>query len=189
MAKCPHCGEPVGAGQERCFACGQSVRSRQWRARQTMNPLVFVLAGVLALVAVAAIVIVSAGAGKRRAALQARQELERVQDSVRKANRQAFDLAREQGRDEAVQGAAAQLAEIEARYSEVKARVAKGQPSQQQQYIINQFAAELARLRALVRSADGAAPDKRAAIQNDLRDGQRKLRSFISDLARAPQNK
>ena len=52
--KCPHCGEPLRVGQDKCYACGQNVRSRGYRVKQTVNPLVLIIAGAVALLAVAA---------------------------------------------------------------------------------------------------------------------------------------
>ena len=183
--KCPHCGEPLRVGQDKCYACGQNVRSRGYRVKQTVNPLVLIIAGAVALLAVAAGIITFSSAGKKRAALRAEVEEERVQDSVRKANRQMQTQVHEQKQDDATQAVIDELAGIEARYNEVKTKVVKDQASSAQQYIINQFTAELSSLKGLAGTIAATPPDKREAIRNQIRDGERKLRTFVSDLPRA----
>ena len=183
--KCPHCGEPVRVGQDKCYACGQNIRARGYRVKQRVNPLVLVLAGVIALVAVVAGIIALSSAGKKQAALNAQVEEQRVQDSVRKANRQMQTQVHEQNQDDATQAAIDELAGIEARYNEVKTKVVTDQASSAQQYIINQFTAELSSLKGLAGTIAATPPDKREAVRNEIRDGERKLRTYISDLPRA----
>lgn len=184
-SKCPHCGEPVRAGQDKCYACGQNIRARGYRSKEKTNPFVFVVAGVVAVVAVVAGVITFSSSGKKQAALRAAQEETRVQDSVRNANRLMQTQVREQKRDDATQAAFDELQVIEGRFLEVKSKSVKDQPSSAQQYIINQFSAELSRLKALSGTIGSTPPDKREAIRDQLRDGQRKLRTLTSDLPRA----
>lgn len=189
MPRCPHCGEPIAANQERCFACGQPIRSRDLRIKQTTNPLVFIVGGVAVLVAIIAAVIVTINANRRHAQEMEALRLKQIQDSVRKANRAMLDSAREQRRAEAEQGLLAQLADVEARFNEVRGQVVKKQPSSQQQFIINEFQAEIVRLRGLANTIQSAPPDKRRQLQEELRDGTRKLRGLVTDLSRAPKNK
>lgn len=189
MPKCPHCGEPVAANQERCFACGQAIRSRDLRIEQTTNPLVFIIGGIAVLVAIVAAVIVTINANRRHAQEMEALRLKQIQDSVRKANRAMLDSAREQRRTEAEQNLLAQLADVEARFNEVRSQVVKKQPSSQQQFIINKFQAEIVRLRGLANTIGSAPPDKRRQLQEELRDGTRKLRGLVTDLSRAPKNK
>ena len=108
-----------------------------------------------------------------------------MQDSVRKANRQMQTQVHEQNQDDATQAAIDELAGIEARYNEVKTKVVTDQASSAQQYIINQFTAELSSLKGLAGTIAATPPDKREAIRNQIRDGERKLRTFVSDLPRA----
>jgi len=185
--KCPHCGEPVRVGQDKCYACGQNIRSRGYRSKERTNPLVFVIAGVVAALAIVAGVIAFSSAGRKQAALKAEHEEQRVQDSVRNANRQMQSQVREQKRDDATQAAIDELAAIEARYNEVKTQVVKGEASSAQQYIMNQFKAELSRLKGLAGTIAATPPDQREAVRNQIRDGGRKLRSLTSDLPRAPK--
>ncbi len=189
MPRCPHCGEPVGANQERCFACGQPIRSRDLRIEQGTNPLVFIIGGAAVLVAIVAAVIVTINANRRHAQEMEALRLKQIQDSVRKANRAMLDSAREQRRTEAEQSLLAQLADVEARFNEVRSQVIKKQPSSQQQFIINKFQAEIVRLRGLANTIGSAPPDKRRQLQEELRDGTRKLRGLVTDLSRAPKSK
>lgn len=182
---CPHCGEPVRVGQDKCYACGQNIRARGYRTKQRVNPFVFIIAGVVAVVAVVAGIVTFSSAGRKQAVLKVHLEEQRVQDSVRNSNRQMQTQVREQKRDDATQAAIDELAAIEARYNEVKTQVVKDQASSAQQYIINQFTAELSRLKGLAGTIGATEPDKREAVRNQIRDGERKLRAFISDLPRA----
>jgi predicted nucleic acid-binding Zn ribbon protein len=187
MAKCPHCGETVAPGQERCFACGQLVRSLRRGQRRPVSGLLFVAAGLAVLVAVVAFIVVASQSGRKAAAERERAELERVQDSVRAANRAMRDTARLENQDDATRGLIAELGEIEARFNRIKRDVVKGQPSAEQQRIISQFGAELGRARQLAAALGDLPPARQDSIKVQLREAQRQLRTLTSALPRAPR--
>jgi hypothetical protein len=187
MARCPHCGEPVSAGQERCFACGQKVRSRGRQHRAPVNGLLIAGAAGLFVIAIVGFIIIQSGAKSRSAKEREQAELARVQDSVRAANRAARDTSRTANRDDLAAGLAEELARIEQRFNRTRAEVVKGQPSSAQQRIISDFNNEFGRLRGVSMALSGATPAKRDSLSALLRDGQRRLRTLVSDLARAPK--
>lgn len=187
MARCPHCGEPVSAGQERCFACGQKVRARARVYRSPVNGLLIAVAAGLVLAGVVGFIIIQSGARSRAAKEHEQAELQRVQDSVRAANRAARDTSRAANRDDLAAGLAEELARIEQRFNRTRAEVVKGQPSPAQQRIISDFNNEFGRLRGVSMALSGAGPKQRDSLSVLLRDGQRRLRTLVSDLARAPK--
>lgn len=187
MARCPHCGEPVTAKQERCFACGQKIRTRGYRHRSPVNGLLIVVAGALFVVAIVGFVLIQSGAKTRTAKERESAELARVQDSVRAANRARQDAAREQNRDELALGLTAELAQIEQRFNRTRGEVVKGEPSPAQARIISEFNAEASRQRGMAKALGGASPARRDSISVLMRDGQRRMRTLVSSLARAPR--
>jgi len=191
MPKCPHCGEPVDAGQETCFACSQKVRVRQRRNPRPANPIIFIIPGLAILVGAAALIISASAAGKKNAALAQKHELERVQDSVRRANRARSDTAK--AANQKVDDARRLQQDIdkqEARLNSVRQDVVTGQPTRDQSRLIAQARSELSRLRQLAATMTLATKQAdQDKIRADVRNGQRRLRDVISELARAPKAK
>jgi hypothetical protein len=191
MPKCPHCGEPVDAGQETCFACSQKVRIRRRRNPRPANPVIFIIPGLAILVAAVALIITASTAGKKNAALARQRQLERVQDSVRRANRAHTDTAKtlNQKVDDA-RRLQQDLDKQEARLNGVRQDVVKDQPTADQSRLIAQARSELSRLRQLAATmALATKQTDQDKIRTDVRNGQRRLRDLISELARAPKAK
>jgi len=77
--------------------------------------------------------------------------------------------------------------DLESRFNLVRGQVVKDQPSPAQAKLISQISAEVAGLRQLtasIASQPGAASD---SLKEQLRDGERAVRSLISSLSRAPK--
>jgi hypothetical protein len=190
MPKCPHCGEPVRAGQERCFACGQNVRGGRRTQSTPHSGRIILIVATLVLLGGAGLVIGLATRPKRDAKAAEKAQLERVQDSVRSANRAQRDTARSQRRDDAVDRFIDDLDKIEDRFVEVKRQVVVGSPTPEQQKIINGIQQGMGRLRTTAQGLAGTPKDEaREKTESELRAAMRDLRSQVSQLSRAPRNK
>lgn len=184
--KCPHCGEPFRKGQERCYACGQRVSARAVGKRAPVNPIIFIVAGGVMLVALIGAIILLPKAGSDARKKTAQAEEERVRDSVRQANRQRLSETRE---DKKVDRLSAELDKLEARYHRVKSQVVGKQPSAQQQRLMNQIQSEFARLKAMARNSMSMPEEQRKPYQDTVRIGERSLSSLVSDLSRSGKTK
>ncbi len=187
MAKCPHCGESVKPSQETCFACGQKIRSRVRRGEQPVNAAIFVLAGVLILAGVVGAIFVVAGRAKRSRAEIHQQELTRIQDSVRAANRARRETERVEVRDDETARLTDELDKLEQRFNLVRQQVVKDQPSPEQSKLIGQIRTEVSRLRQLAAGVSAQPGPKADSIKGQIRDEERIVRDLISDLTRAPK--
>jgi predicted nucleic acid-binding Zn-ribbon protein len=185
MPKCPHCGEVVADGQETCFACGQKIRARVRRHERPHNVAIFVLAGLLILAAIGGIIIVSSGRAKR-----ARNETKRQAQALREeADRAAAQAKRDSTRTSIRSDATAMLVQevsnLEQRFNLVRKEVVKSQPSPAQAKLISQIGSELTRLRQLTAAIAGQPGAAADSLKDELRDGERTVRTLISALSRA----
>jgi len=186
MPKCPHCGEPFRRGQDRCYACGQKVRARAAGRKSPVNPVVFIIAGAVMLIALVAAVILLPKAGREAQLREKKAEEERVRDSVRRANRERMSETREVKK---VDRLTAELEKLESRFRAVKAQVVGKQPSTQQQRLVNQIQGELARLKVMAQRATSMTEEKRRPYADTVRMGERQVRALISDLSRSGKTK
>lgn len=190
MPKCPHCSEPVAVGQERCFACGQKVRGGRRSPRSPLSSRVILMAAALVLLGGVGLIIGLSTRPKQRAKQAESEELQRVQDSVRAANRALRDTARSQRRDEATDRLVVELDRIEDRFVAVKKQVVVGNATPEQQKLISGIQAQLGRMRSLAQGLSGKPQDEaREKTESEVRDGMRDMRAQISQLTRAPRNK
>ena len=190
MPKCPHCGEVIAAGQERCFACGQSVKhGRRTHKSPLSGPLVIGAALLLVAGIVGAVVMLSSHKKQNAKAVQ-EAELQRVQDSVRAANRAERETTKTVRRDAATSRLVRELDEVDDRFAMVKRQVVVGSPTSEQQKLINEIQSRLGQLRSAAQGAtlkaEGA---ERNAAEDTVRAGLREARTAISKLTRAPKNK
>jgi hypothetical protein len=180
----------VAAGQERCFACGQKVKVVRRGRQAPLNWPLIIIAGLALLVAVVGTVLVLVGRPKQQAKQAAADELIRIQDSVRAANRARRDTARVQRRDAAADRLTRELDEIDDRFASVKKQVVVGSPTAEQAKLINEIQARLGQLHS---AAQGAAlkPEgvERSQAEDAVRAGLREVRTAVSKLTRAPKNK
>jgi predicted nucleic acid-binding Zn ribbon protein len=187
MRKCPHCGEIMSKGQEICFACGQHFRERAHRGERPHNPLVFVFAGVLVLAVLVGIVIMISGRAKRTSSEAYRQKQAQIEEAARAEAQAKRDSARAAVRNDATGMLVQEVNDLESRFNLVRREVVDKQPSPSQAKLISQISSEVARLRQLtatIASQTGAASD---SLKEELRDGERLVRSLISALSRAPK--
>ena len=187
MPKCPHCGEPHLLGQENCYACGQRLRRTGLRGRRVpVNPLVLAAGGAALVIAVVGVILVLPRSGKEQAEKARSAELERVQDSVRRANREQRDSL--QAGSEASQ-LSAEVNKLDERYRTVRSQVAGDKPSAAQQKLIGAIESQLGRMRMLVTRIDGSPVETRPALKDTLRLQERQVRGMISDLTRLPRTR
>lgn len=185
MAKCPHCGEVVAAGQETCFACGQKIRARVRRHERPHNAAVFVFAGLLLVAVTVGTIIMSSGRAKRARSEAIRQEQELRKEADRAAAQAKRDSARAAVRSDAAGMLAQEVNDIEARFELVRKQVVRDQPSPDQAKLISQIGSELTGLRQLVVTMEGQTGAPADSLKEDLRDGERRVRTLISALSRA----
>lgn len=187
MPKCVHCGESVTKGQERCFACGQKARARARRGGQPVNPFVFLFAGALLVAGIVGIIVVSSGPAKRARTQGHQQEQARIQDSVREANRARRDTAKAVARNQTAAVLTDEIDKLDQRFSLVQQQVIKDQPSPAQTKLVAQIRTEIIRLRQLTFTATDRPGPGADSIKVQVRDGERAVRTLISDLSRAPK--
>jgi predicted nucleic acid-binding Zn-ribbon protein len=187
MPKCPHCGETMTKGQEVCFACGQHVRERTYHRVLPHNRLVLLLVGALVVGAFVGMIIIS-GARSRRAAREARREEQaRIEQAARAETQAKRDSTRAAARNDAVAVLVAEVNDLESRFALVRKQVVREQPSPAQARLISQLNTELAGLHQLT-AAIASQPDAdNDSLRSEARDGQRRVRTLISDLSRAPK--
>jgi len=187
MAQCPHCGESVAKEQETCFACGQKVRTRAYRAGQQASPAILILAGGLVLAGIVGVILVSAGRTRRARIAAAEQERAYVRDSVRGAARARRDTAKLAARSAAATALTGEIDKLEHRFNLVRRQVIKDQPSPAQTKLVAQISAEIARLRQLGVGVGDQTGSKSDSVRDEIRDGARTVRALISDLSRVPK--
>ena len=181
MARCRHCGEPVAARQEYCYACGQKARTRGYRAEHRANPVV-IIAICLAVVAVlGGLWLTRANSAKKQAALLAEEETMRVQDSARRAAREWLDAQRTAAKDNEARAFTAELDDIESRFQSVRVRVAE-YPTVQQESIINRFVDELALLRNSVVILASSAESEKQTLRDSIDAGTRRIEELAREL-------
>jgi hypothetical protein len=187
MPKCPHCGEPVYRGQDRCYACGQKTSAARMSGRQKpVRPQVFVIGGAALVVAVIAIILFAPGRRTEQKARAAKAQLERVQDSVRKANRE--QQVQVSG-DKEVDRLNEELAGLEQRFERVQLDAVGQSPSPGQLKLVSEIKTELGRLRQTAAGMVFAKPEDKGAVADTVRAGARRVRGLISDLTRVPKKR
>jgi len=187
MAKCPHCGEVVADGQETCFACGQKIRARVRRHERPHNAAVFVFAAVLVLATIIGIIIMVSGRAKRTSSEAYRQQQAQIEEAARAAAQAKRDSARAAVRNDVTGMLVQEVNDLEARFNLVRGQVVKDQPGPAQAKLISQISAEVARLRQLTTTIAGQPGAASDSLKEQLRDGERTVRSLISNLSRAPK--
>jgi hypothetical protein len=97
------------------------------------------------------------------------------------------DSARAAARNDATALMADEINKLEQRFQNVRSEVVKGQPSPAQAKLVSEISAEVARLRQLAVSIGDQPGSGGDSLREQLRDGQRAVRTLISDLTRAPK--
>ncbi len=191
MRKCPHCGEPVEAGQETCFACGQKVRVRARRGRSPVNGVLLVVAGAVIVLAVTSLIIVRSRASRIHAAEARKRELARVQDSVRQASKAREDsISSIANTSKEVSDLNAEIGREEQRFKTTYNSVTQGRPSPEQVRLSGAAQSELMRLRQLVQALGATVREtERRQIRADIKAAMGRLRDVTSELGSPPRQK
>ena len=182
MAQCPHCGEPMADGQERCYACGQHCRTRAYRHKRHVNPLVIIAGGVTVILVFGGLWLTRTHAAKKQAALLAEQEAARVQDSSRHASREWQDKLRVAEKDDEARALSAELDDIDSRFQSIRTRAAS-RPTPQQESIIRQEKDELALLRQSVVVLASSPDAEKTAQRDSIQAGERRLEGLTQELS------
>ncbi len=159
-----------------CFACGQHIRERAHHHQRPINPLVLVLAGMAALAAVVGIIIMNSGRARRESGAVQQQSAD-------------VSAGRGSGRDIDRRGKGTVVDEVnslEGRFDSVRQKVVRGEASQAQAELISQINAEIARLHELAAAIVGRANPEDDNLVAQLRDGERAVRTLITDLSHTP---
>ncbi len=181
MARCRHCGEPVAAGQEYCYACGQKARTRGYRAEHRANPLVIIAICLMVVAVLGGLWLMRANSAKKQAALLTEEETVRVQDSTRRAARDWLDAQRTAAKDEEARALTAELDGIESRFQSIRVRVAE-YPTAQQESIINRFVDELALLRNSVVILASSAESEKQTLRDSIHAGTHRVEDLTREL-------
>lgn len=190
--RCPHCGEPAAAGQERCFACGEKLRSRRLRQKeQPVNLRIIILGGLLLIFAIVGLLGTLLGTRKKTAAVHqpVRSRLtSQVQDSL--ARVRGVDTAKTKMSEDALSRMQERVEKLKQRYEKVKSQVVKETPSSEQRDLIHQIQREFGLMNSLVAElSSGVNASRKKQIQADIAKAERRLNSLISQLTRAPKSR
>ncbi|MFO7676464.1 MAG: hypothetical protein R6X12_09140 [bacterium] len=181
MPKCPHCGEPYRYGQEKCYACGEPVKGRGGRGAGAVNPLVFVVAGGLVLIAVVGIVLV--WNNRREAARERAAEIEqqRVRDSVRQADLDRRFALRQSRKEE---GVGAVIADLEYRLSRLTSKADRGQVSAEKAELVSEAERRINELKVRLASMAGKLEVEQEAAADTVRAQAVEIRDLLSKISR-----
>ncbi|MEO0020459.1 MAG: hypothetical protein ABIK47_07505 [candidate division WOR-3 bacterium] len=189
--RCPHCGEPIVANQERCFACGEKIRLKRLGGNLPVDYRIFILAGVLILFSLIGILTVLLRPKKPKpakpAALQVEQSV-RIQDSLRQVKTPKPETPKIQVGSEEVMRARDQLQRLKIRYEKVKSQVLGESPTKEQRDLMNQIQREMGALSAKISELSGSlTPERKKELDKEIAELQRQINNLISDFARAPK--
>ncbi|MCX7732452.1 MAG: zinc ribbon domain-containing protein [candidate division WOR-3 bacterium] len=189
--RCPHCGEPVQPGQERCFACGEKLRVRRLHRGAGIDPRIIIFAGVLFIIALAGVLGVLLG-GKRnqtasRKPVRIRPAVQ-IQDSLRRER--TADSQRVRTGDEELARLRERVERVRVRYEKVRSQVLGDKPTPEQQSLMSQIQRELGTMNSRVAELGaGVSSARRSEIQAEIAEIERRLNRLISDFARAPKSR
>ncbi len=187
MPKCPHCGELYRRGQDRCYACGQKVRSRASGKRSgRANPLVFIVAGAVVLIAVAGFLLLAPKQNKEAERAVEKAKFERLADSSRKANLSARGTERASRSQDRLAGG---IGDLEYRFDRLKKQSVGDKPSNEQSRLMSQIRAEISRLRSQLAGMARRPAEEQDRAADSIRAGQRGVRNLLSKLSRASKGR
>lgn len=187
MSRCPHCGEPVKPGQERCFACGEKLRVKKLYKNRLIDYRIFILAGALVIIGLAGIIIVRGGKntktqpGKRKTAARPISKdttrKERLPETIAVGNI-ALERAREQ------------LERLRRRYETVKNQVLGETPTSEQREMMRQIDRAISNFQRLTMELSGTLTEERKEqLEREIAAHQREINNLISKFSRLPKNR
>ncbi len=189
--RCPHCGEPVQPGQDRCFACGEKLRVRRLYRSSGLDPRIIILAAVLFFIALAGILgVLLSGKRNQTAAkkpVRVRSAVQ-IQDSLRRERAAASQRVRTG--DEELARLRERVERVRVRYEKIRSQVVGATPTSEQQNLMSQIQRELGTMNSRVTELGaGVSSARRSEIQAEIAEIERRLNRLISDFARAPKSR
>ena len=180
MQKCPHCGELYRQGQEKCYACGEPVKSRGQGGSQ-INPLIFIIAGGVVAIALLGFILVSANRVREARTERKQIELKRVADSVRQANIESRAERRQLRREDTEEGT---IVDLELRLERVVARAERGRLNPEQTERVTEVDARISRLRHLLESMELLTELERAEVSDTIQAEAEEVRELLTRIRR-----
>ena len=142
-------------------------------------------AGLLVVIVAVGIIIMNSGRARRARGEAIRQEQALREEADRAAAQAKRDSARAAARNDATGMLVQEVNDIEARFEVVRKQVVRDQPSPKQAEVISQISRELTSLRQLIAAMEGESDPPADSLKDQIRDGQRRVRTLISALSRA----
>ncbi len=187
--RCPHCGEPVKPGQERCFACGEKIRARGLRHESTVDYRIFIVGGLLALLGVVGALVIIFGARQQHTRSTPKRPRVQLEKTVRPVKR-VDSVATIAGRKGEIQRARGKLEKIYARFEKVKSQVIGETPTPEQRELMTQIQREMSVMNAKIMEMSGSITlEKKKQLQRELSDAERKINNLLSQFSRAPKSR
>jgi uncharacterized protein YycO len=155
------------------------------------NALLIIVSAAVILTALVSLVVVQSRAARNRAAEVKKQELLRIQDSVRQANRALQDsIASAAGIGKEVSDLYAEISREEQRFNSTYADMTKGRPTPEQVSQAGMVQSEIIRLRQLVSSLGATVREsERKKTRAEIDEAKARLRRLISEFGSAPRTK
>ncbi|MGQ9708487.1 MAG: hypothetical protein ACUVUR_06385 [bacterium] len=191
--RCPHCGEPIVKGQERCFACGERIRVRRLYQKLPVDYRIIITAGALILIGLGGIFILHLGKKSQapsKAWTSPTKPGRQIQDSLRRVKALTQETLRIQPGSEEINRARGQLERLKGRYEKVKSQVLGETPTPQQRELMNQIQRELAVMQSRAGELSTAiTAERKKELTRELSELERRINNLISDFARAPKSR
>lgn len=189
--RCPHCGEPVQPGQERCFACGEKLRVRRLYRGPELDLRIVLFAGVLFVLALAGILGVLLSGKRKQPGTKKPVRVSpaaQIQESLPRA--QASDSRKIRADDQELARLRERVERVRARYEKVRAQVLGEKATPEQQSLMNQIQREIGTMNSRIAELSGGVSSaRRSEIQSEIAELERRLNKLISDFARAPKSR
>ncbi|MGC8798312.1 MAG: zinc ribbon domain-containing protein [candidate division WOR-3 bacterium] len=188
--RCPHCGEPVAPGQERCFACGEKIRAGGFRRKTTpFDSRIIIISAVLLVIALTGVLgVVLSSRKKSPGTGKPVRSTRQLTDSLRR--RPVPDTTRLPIADDDISRLRERLAKVQIRYDKVKSQVLGETPTPEQRNLMSQIQRELGVLNSkLSELGSGVSVSRKGQLLTEFTDAERRLNNLISRFSRAPKNR
>uniref|UniRef100_A0A7V3PUN9 Uncharacterized protein n=1 Tax=candidate division WOR-3 bacterium TaxID=2052148 RepID=A0A7V3PUN9_UNCW3 len=190
--RCPHCGEPIVPGQERCFACGEKIRTKILRRRgMPVDIRIIIISASLFVIALVGGLGVLLSNQKKTGSKKMPVHTgfsRQLGDSSRRSK--AEDTNRHGVEDEVVNQIHEQIEKVKVRYERVKAQVLGETPTPEQRDLMNQIQRELGIMNSRMSElGSGVNYRRQGEIIKEIADTERRINNLISQFARAPKSR
>lgn len=187
--RCPHCGEPVRAGQETCFACGEKLRVQRFRRGQTLDIRIVILGIILVVLGLSGFFAVHLAGRKTVGKDDKKKPLKKVQVVQPSLTKTSDTLWQAVDKVE-VERAREQLERLKKRYATVKSQVLGETPTAEQGELMAQIDRELSIFqRKIGEYASPITAQPRQLLRKELTAQPREINNLISRFSRAPKNR